>query len=462
MKLIPDDINIDFMGKRKFAFAVSGTLVGLSLIWIAGIGLNLGIDFKGGSAIIVAFQEANPIDRGELQTAISDLVTEELGEAGSQVSVQDFNTGVASETDGQPTRRFLIYTEVTSLVSQAKREEIAGRIKGKFGDETTVELPSEGSDVFYLGFAERASIPERYGELTALFTELGYEHVGVLSDVEKAMRVEWFEGLALIRDEQRQAAEGAELTAEEEFEMSRDAFDKRLEKQLADKKDRRFTVSIEELKGKVAAKLGESFGPAFVAVESATSVSPSVGRDLLSNGLLAILYAIIGILIYITLRFDFRYGPGAVVALVHDVIITIGIFSVLQVKFSLPIIAALLTIVGYSLNDTIVVMDRVRETFDEFRGRDMKDLLNRAINNTLSRTVLTSFTTLLVVTAILVWGGGLIQDFALALLVGVIVGTYSSVYVASPMVYYMDLYLQRREKAARRRDSGQGPVTAKA
>jgi preprotein translocase subunit SecF len=190
-----------------------------------------------------------------------------------------------------------------------------------------------------------------------------------------------------------------------------------------------------------------------VQVASSTSVSPSVGEALLNDGLLAILYAIIGILIYITLRFDFRFAPGAVVALVHDVIITIGLFSLFQVKFSLPIIAALLTIVGYSLNDTIVVLDRVRETFTDFKGADLKVLLNRAINNTLSRTVLTSITTMLVVACILLFGGGLIRDFAWALFIGIIVGTYSSIFIASPLVHYMDIYLKRREEAQKKAGS---------
>jgi preprotein translocase subunit SecF len=136
------------------------------------------------------------------------------------------------------------------------------------------------------------------------------------------------------------------------------------------------------------------------------------------------------------------------VALVHDVAITMGLFALFQIKFSLPIIAALLTIVGYSLNDTIVVLDRVRETFDAYRGRDIKELLNRAINATLSRTVLTSLTTAFVVAAILVLGGGLIRDFAIALMIGIVVGTYSSIFVATPLVYYMDAYIKRREAAA--------------
>jgi preprotein translocase subunit SecF len=156
------------------------------------------------------------------------------------------------------------------------------------------------------------------------------------------------------------------------------------------------------------------------------------------------LYALIGILIYIALRFDFRYSPGAVLALVHDTIITMGVFALLQIKFTQPIIAALLTVIGYSLNDTIVVYDRIRENVARFKTKNLVDVINLSINETLSRTILTSLTTLLVVVSIVILGGGLIQDFAVALLVGILVGTYSSICVASPLVTVLDAYFKKR------------------
>jgi len=370
--------------------------------------------------------------------------------------VQDFDVGVTGEETGNEDRRYLIYTEVTSLISDAKRVEIIAGLKTAYGADTKVDLPQEGADTFYLTFANAVNIPERKAALNAHFNGLGFEQVGVVSDTDRQQDVEYFKELNLLLDEsvaEGEAGEAADLV------LSREAWEKKKAKILADKTDKRFTVTVEEVKAKVAKQLSADFQTDFVAVESSTSVSPSVGKDLLNNGLLAILYAIIGILIYITLRFDFRFAPGAVVALVHDVIITIGIFSVFQVKFSLPIIAALLTIVGYSLNDTIVVLDRVRETFDAYRGRDLKDLLNRAINGTLSRTVLTSLTTLIVIVSILVLGGGLIRDFAVALAIGVVIGTYSSIFVASPLVYYMDQYLERQE-ASRAREARGGAANA--
>jgi preprotein translocase subunit SecF len=187
-------------------------------------------------------------------------------------------------------------------------------------------------------------------------------------------------------------------------------------------------------------------GSRFLAVESSTSISASVGSDLLNSGLLAVVYACIGILLYIALRFDFKYGPGAVIALLHDAFITVGIFAITQIPFSLPIIAAVLTIIGYSVNDTIVVFDRIRENVTKMKGMPFDRIINTSINETLSRTVLTSVTTLAVVVSIFVLGGGLIQDFAFALIVGVLIGTYSSIFVASPIL--LALHRMGKKEAA--------------
>jgi preprotein translocase SecF subunit len=458
MQWINPDIAIDFMGARKKAFMFSSLIVAISLISVAVFGLNMGIDFKGGSAVIVTFKGDATTSRAEIEASVAELVRAETGDETSHVTVQDFDVGVTGEETGDEGRRYLMYTEVTSLITDAKRAEIVAGLKTKYGDKTKVELPQEGADTFYLTFAEDVSIPERKADLNTHFSSIGFKQVGVVSDTDRQQDVEYFKELNLLLDESANEDETGEAA---DLVLGREAWEKKKAKILADKKDKRFTVTVEEVKAKIEEKLASDFGASFEAVESSTSVSPSVGQDLLNNGLLAILYAIMGILIYITLRFDFRFAPGAVVALLHDVIITIGIFSILQVKFSLPIIAALLTIVGYSLNDTIVVLDRVRETFDAFRGRDLKDLLNRAINGTLSRTVLTSFTTLVVIISILVLGGGLIRDFAFALAIGVVVGTYSSIFIASPLVYYMDQYLERKE-ASRARAARGGAANAAA
>ncbi|MFQ5644378.1 MAG: protein translocase subunit SecF [Thiogranum sp.] len=159
-------------------------------------------------------------------------------------------------------------------------------------------------------------------------------------------------------------------------------------------------------------------------------VGPQVGEELTEQGGLAVLYALIGILIYVALRFEYRFSVGAVAALVHDVIITLGVFSLLQVEFDLTVLAAILAVIGYSLNDTIVVFDRIRENFRKMRKGTPQDVMNVSINQTLARTIMTSLTTLLVLIALFSFGGEIIHSFALALIVGVLVGTYSSIFVA--------------------------------
>ena len=164
---------------------------------------------------------------------------------------------------------------------------------------------------------------------------------------------------------------------------------------------------------------------------SIESVGPKVSGELIKTAIIAVVTAIFAVLFYIWLRFEWQFSLGAVAALVHDIVLTIGIFSVLQIKFDLAIIAALLTIVGYSLNDTVVVFDRVRENLRKYKKTELKDVLNLSINETLSRTVMTSVTTLLALISLFVLGGDVIRGFVFAMIWGVIVGTYSSVFIAS-------------------------------
>lgn len=172
----------------------------------------------------------------------------------------------------------------------------------------------------------------------------------------------------------------------------------------------------------------------FVSVES---VGPKVSGELIQTAAIAVLLAIGAVLIYIWLRFEWQFAVGAVAALVHDVILTIGVFSELQIRFDLAIIAALLTIVGYSLNDTVVVFDRVRENLRKYKKQNLAEVLNLSINETLSRTVMTSVTTLLALISLFILGGDVIRGFVFAMIWGVIIGTYSSVFVASSILLYL-------------------------
>ncbi|MDC3216756.1 protein translocase subunit SecF [Candidatus Pseudothioglobus singularis] len=188
-------------------------------------------------------------------------------------------------------------------------------------------------------------------------------------------------------------------------------------------------VSSAKLSSSIIRMLGDG-----IDVRRVEFVGPKVGEELTNDGGLAMLYALIGILIYVAFRFEYRFALGSIAALVHDVIITLGVFSILQIEFDLTVLAAILAVIGYSLNDTIVVFDRIRENFLSSRQVEAEPIINEALNQTLSRTLMTSLTTLLVLLALFYLGGEVIHSFAGALLIGVIIGTYSSIYVASSMI----------------------------
>ncbi len=183
----------------------------------------------------------------------------------------------------------------------------------------------------------------------------------------------------------------------------------------------------------------------FLQIES---VGSKVSSELVRNGMLAVLLAVISVLVYIWLRFEWQFALGAVLALIHDVILTIGVFSILRYEFNLSIIAALLTIIGYSLNDTVVVFDRVRENLRNFKSMPLLKVLNMSINNTLSRTIMTSVTTLLALFALYFLGGDVIRGFTFAMIWGVLVGTYSSIFVAAKILLILDVKRNWDEKVS--------------
>ncbi len=195
---------------------------------------------------------------------------------------------------------------------------------------------------------------------------------------------------------------------------------------------------LEAVGSKVRNSLGEKFNKEDITIERVEMVGPKVGRDLREKALLSILYAVIGIVIYISWRFELQYAIAAIIALAHDVLVTMGAFSILDKEFTLVIVAAFLAIIGYSLNDTIVVFDRIRENLRRRGKNTFVQIINASINQTLSRTLLTSGTTLMVVIALFFFGGEIIHDFSFALLVGILVGTYSSIFIASVFLVYWD------------------------
>jgi preprotein translocase subunit SecF len=176
-------------------------------------------------------------------------------------------------------------------------------------------------------------------------------------------------------------------------------------------------------------------------------VGPKVGKELKLSGIYSLIYAMIGIFIYIAIRFDYRFAPGAVIATLHDIVVLIGVFAITGTQFTLSTVAAVLTVAGYSVNDTVVVYDRIRETVGKQKGTPFINVINTAINETLSRTILTSVVTMLVVIMLLIFGGATLWDFSLALTVGIVVGTYSSIFIASPIVLWTENYMEKRRAA---------------
>ena len=436
LNIIKPGTTIEFMNRRKIFLSISAVLILISIGAVLFVGLNLGIDFKGGTKVILAFKGDQPIERDRIRELAAETFAKMMSaDELPQVQVQDFYSG---GTDDTGERRYVIYTELVSLLTDAEKAAIVTDFMDTFGEGTVVSAPEEGGDQFYIAFKEPVPITERITKIEALFASHKLDRVLVEAEKVRDMSLEHIKDLNLMAEEQGGEDQAIDkILAEQEFE-------KRLAEFKAKTKDRNFTVRIEEVKAAVedAVKADAELGAQFLAVESATTVSPSVGRDMLNEGLLAVLYAIIGILLYIALRFDFKYGPGAVVALFHDAVITIGIFAITQIPFTLPIIAAVLTIVGYSVNDTIVVYDRIRENVAKLREKPLDRVINLSINETLSRTLLTSITTLLVVLSVWILGGGLIKDFAFALIIGVVVGTYSSIFIASPVLLYLDKILR--------------------
>ena len=336
MRFIKPDTKIDFIGKRKIAFSLSGAFIIISILsLIIHNGPKLGIDFAGGTLIQIQFKTAVQIDNIK-----SGLETLGLGKS----SVQQFGERIHHE--------FLIRTDILSENSDTFASEIKKALESSTGSEVQIRRvemvgPQVGKDL-------------REKALFAMFYSLLFITIYISGRFE----LKWI------------------------------------------------------ISGVVAAAL---IGAVYISNLFNVSIPVLIGAAL-----------IVSLVIFWFL--ELKYAMGAIVALIHDVTITVGIFSIFDKDFTLPVIAALLTIIGYSLNDTIIVFDRIRENLRKHHKQPLHFVINRSINETLSRTILTSGTTLIVVVALYVLGGGIIHDFAFALLVGIVVGTYSSIYVASPIL----------------------------
>ena len=382
------ETHINFVDFRNKAFILSLVLIlaGLGSLVIKG-GPNLSIDFEGGTLIQLRFDEPVPI--ATLRSVIEEAGYEEG-------DIQEF---------GDP-NEFLITIEKISETEMATEKLLEALVK---------TAPDAGWSV-----VSAREMPPDFSK----------DFEGGNLVVVEASSVPPMEGL---KEGVRQNGVGfVEATKESESRVA-------------------FSLPYMGIESKAAQALKEivmaQFPDREIEIRRTETVGPKIGEELKNRAWAAIIISMFGILVYISWRFEFKFAVGAILALVHDVIITLGIFSLLGKEISLVIIAALLTIVGYSLNDTIVVFDRVRENFSLRRRESYEKMINISINESLGRTIITSLTTLIVVVFLYFYGGEVIHDFAFALLVGVIVGTYSSVFVASPVLIEWQNRLTVRSKA---------------
>ncbi len=370
-RIIKEGTRFDFMGQAGLFGKVSIGLVLASLVYIFGVGLTFGLDFSGGHEVLLEFDK--PVSVREVREKLQGLPV-------GDTSVQSFEIPDSSKT------HYLVRVQRAETLDEAQLASVEGAFKTKYGEH---------------------------------WKGLGYnKEIGNVLDVE-------FTSTAT-----KAGVDTSTVTIVGMIEAQ--GFGVRNAKQIGRADQTLFSIM---LRG-VDTKLVEALTPLDPSVHAVRVefVGPTVGKQLRDDGILAVLYALLCILIYIALRFDFFFGPGAVSCLFHDAIITVAILGLIGHEFSLATIAGLLTLVGYSINDTIVVFDRIRETVSRVQGQGLAEILNRAVNETLGRTVMTSLTTLVACVCLMVFGRSTVLfDFGLIMGIGVVVGTYSSIYVASPM-----------------------------
>jgi len=384
------DTNISFLSYRKIALGLSSAviLVGVAYMFL-GPGLNLGIDFIGGTQVTVKFQGEPDLDR--IREALS-TITDATPEIQRFDEVEKHEILIRIENPGDAEGDF------TKPILDALHEEYDSGLDGVF------DLNTQGA----------RELADRLAD---------DDPDGVLGDIED-------------RKEHYSAPAQAVLGYRKLQGMFRSVDD---------------LDQVEGLSPQVLAHTKTIAGTGEFALLGAENVGPTVGADLKKKAQLAMWFSLLGMMGYIWLRFQLPYGIGAVAALFHDVLITLSALALFHREINLPTIAALLTLVGYSVNDTVVVFDRVRENLKLHRGEELEKQMNDSINQTLSRTFITSGTTLMVVLTLYLFGGDVINTFAFVLLIGIIVGTYSSIFVASPVALAMNKIMVARRRRKRQR-----------
>jgi preprotein translocase subunit SecF len=374
-----ENLNFDFLGKRKIAYAISGILFLIGVISVVTRGFHFGIDFKGGSEIVLQFQD--PVDIAVIRGYLSNIG---LGD----VEVKTFGgeTGV------------MIRTEKQVIPSDVYPQVVAGI-------EKEIEKIMPG-------------VPRQIIDSTASSVTYAFENTDTTNTLVDALFAAGFQSGRISEEpDNTQMIVSVGIS---------DWLKENLREKVADNP---FTILKED------------------------RVGPKIGDELKRDALLAMIFALIAILIYLGFRFKFIFAIGAVAALFHDVLITFGLFAVLygvipglNLDIDLTVVAAFLTLIGYSINDTVVNFDRIRENIKIHKTRPLYDIINTSISQTMSRTILTSGTTLITISVLLIFGGEVLKVFAFTLLFGIIIGTYSSIFVASTLVYeYATKYKKKVE-----------------
>lgn len=390
----------DFMRVRKFWIPFSLFLALASLVSLFWPGPNYGTDFKGGTEIEVAFLKA--ADAGKVRHA----VTAKKDASGKAMFSEP---DVVQVQDPKNPSRFLIRVPEVSSVEEGTKEALKKALcLGVDGDEARCPKEARATEVKF---------------------SAGGDKIGIRYDA--APNLEKIKA-------QVETIQGVKLRAGQNNPTVTNPRDHRVEVQLQSKGDQLLDALREQL--------GADTVPA--SALRVEWVGPKAGKQLRDSARNSVAISILFIMIYLAFRFDLRFAPGVVIACLHDALVVLGAFVITHKEVTLSTIAAVLTIVGYSMNDTVVVYDRIRENLGKHRGKSFGDIINMSVSETLSRTILTSGATMLSVLAFFIWGTGVIKDFAFAMVVGIVAGTYSSIYVAAPLTEWIDRRMSKNNTTA--------------
>ena len=396
MEFFKPGVVYDFMRVRKWWIALSIILVVASTISVFYPGPNYGTDFRGGTEVEIAFLK--PVDAADLRHAV-----QKAGFA---------TPDIVQVVDKANPWHFLIRVQEVTSISEKQKDELRNAL---------CYSPDNKPDTSRCPADARA---------TEVKFSAGGDKIDTRYDVDP--------NLATIT-QQVQSVPGMALRTSSTNPNLLNARDHHVEIELQSKGDQ----LIEALQ--------KDLGPQVVPEKALRVewVGPKAGKQLRDSARNAVAIAIVFIMLYLAFRFDLRFAPGVVIACIHDAMVVLGVFVLTKKEVTLSTIAAVLTVVGYSMNDTVVVYDRIRENLSKHRGRSFAQIINLSVSETLSRTVLTSGATMLSMVAFFIWGTGVIKDFAFAMVVGIVAGTYSSIYVAAPLTEWIDHQLAKRGGAKR-------------